>query len=51
MCGYLRLITDQSALPKNVECVATAEPGLLLSRKSGTWAIWESEFFIHVNQK
>ena len=34
MCGYLRLVTGQFVLANNAVCVATAVPGLPLSRTS-----------------
>ena len=42
MCGYLRLMTVQSVLANNIACVATAEPGLLLSGTSGTGGIYRN---------
>ena len=50
MYGDLRLVAGQSVLANNIVCVATAEPGLLLSRTSETGAIYWNQMLIYVNQ-
>ena len=42
-------MTGQFVLANNILCVATAEPGLLLSRTSETGTVYRNlECFIHV---